>query len=126
VLPASGRSPAVRSRARPNRECLAGQALRSPAAEDLRFLATAVSAVCGRPGFVPDEYLDELDGAELGHPGADPAVGRHGVLLPGMPAELLPPGLGHALGPGQVALGESRASGLAFEKHLLDRRPSLQ
>ena len=46
----------------------------SPAAEELRFLATAVSAVCGRPGFVPDEYLDELDGAELGHPGADPTV----------------------------------------------------
>jgi hypothetical protein len=46
----------------------------SPAAEELRFLATAVSAVCGRPGFVPDEYLDELDGTELGHPGADPTV----------------------------------------------------
>jgi hypothetical protein len=46
----------------------------SPAAEELRFLATAASAVCGRPGFVPDEYLDELDGGELGHPGADPAV----------------------------------------------------
>jgi hypothetical protein len=46
----------------------------SPAAEELRFLATAVSAVCGRPGFVTDQYLDELDGGELGHPGADPAV----------------------------------------------------
>src|SRR5690242_14630841 len=95
MLPASNRSPAVRSRARRNRECPPGLALRcgrtsrpshdggprraggglmSPAAEELRFLATAVSAVCGRPGFVPDEYLDELDGAELGHPGADPTV----------------------------------------------------
>jgi hypothetical protein len=37
-------------------------------------LATVVSAVCGRPGFVPDAYLDELVGDELGHPGADPAV----------------------------------------------------
>jgi hypothetical protein len=46
----------------------------SPAAEELRFLVTAVSAVCGRPGFVPDEYLDEFHGAELGHPGADPTV----------------------------------------------------
>jgi hypothetical protein len=44
----------------------------SLAAEQLRIRATAVSAVCGRPGFVPDEYLDELDGDELGHPGADP------------------------------------------------------
>jgi hypothetical protein len=46
----------------------------SPAAEQLRILATAVSAVCGRPGFVPDVYLDELDGDELGHPCADPQV----------------------------------------------------
>ncbi|HEY1702269.1 MAG TPA: hypothetical protein VGG75_21395 [Trebonia sp.] len=46
----------------------------SPAAEQLRILATAVSAVCGRPGFVPDVYLDELDGDELGHAGADPWV----------------------------------------------------
>lgn len=43
-----------------------------PAARELRFVATAVS-VCGRPGFVPDEYLAELDRDELGHPGADPA-----------------------------------------------------
>jgi hypothetical protein len=46
----------------------------SPAAEELRFPATADSAVCGRPGLVPDGYLDELDGGALGHPGADPAV----------------------------------------------------
>jgi hypothetical protein len=46
----------------------------SPAAEQLRFLATAVSAVRGRPGFVPDGYLDGLAGDQLGHPGADPAV----------------------------------------------------
>jgi predicted RNA-binding Zn-ribbon protein involved in translation (DUF1610 family) len=52
----------------------AGNGLMSPAAEQLRILATAVSAVCGRPGFVPDVYLDELDGDELGHPGADPWV----------------------------------------------------
>ena len=52
----------------------AGSGLMSPAAEQLRILATAVSAVCGRPGFVPDVYLDELDGDELGHPGADPWV----------------------------------------------------
>lgn len=44
----------------------------SPAARELRFVATAVSAVRGRPGFVPDEYLAQLDGDELGHPGADP------------------------------------------------------
>jgi hypothetical protein len=52
----------------------AGSGLMSPAAEQLRLLATAVSAVCGRPGFVPDDYLDELAGDELGHPSADPAV----------------------------------------------------
>ena len=52
----------------------AGSGLTSPAAEQLRIRATAVSAVCGRPGFVPEEYLDELDGDELGHPGADPWV----------------------------------------------------
>jgi hypothetical protein len=45
-----------------------------PAAEQLRVLATAVSAVCGRPGFVPDGYLSSLAGDELGHPVADPAV----------------------------------------------------
>ena len=52
----------------------AGSGLMSPAAEELRLLATAVSAVCGRPGFVPDGYLACLAGDELGHPGADPAV----------------------------------------------------
>ena len=93
--PAGSRSPAVRSRARPNPECPVGRALScgrtsrssrdggpgraggglmSPAAEELRFPATADSAVCGRPGLVPDGYLDELDGGALGHPGADPAV----------------------------------------------------
>jgi hypothetical protein len=52
----------------------AGSGLTSPAAEQLRFLATAVSAVFGHPGFVPDGYLAGLAGDELGHPGADPAV----------------------------------------------------
>lgn len=52
----------------------AGSGLMSPAAEELRILATVVSAVRGRPGFVPDGYLAGLAGAELGHPGADPAV----------------------------------------------------
>lgn len=52
----------------------AGSGLMSPAAEELRLLATAVSAVCGRPGFVPDGYLAGLGGDELGDPGADPAV----------------------------------------------------
>jgi hypothetical protein len=44
----------------------------SPAAEQLRRLATAVSAVCGHPGFVPDDYLAGLGGDALGYPGADP------------------------------------------------------
>jgi hypothetical protein len=52
----------------------AGRGVMSPAAEQLRFLATAVSAVCGCPGFVPDGYLAGLGGDELGHPGADPQV----------------------------------------------------
>jgi hypothetical protein len=52
----------------------AGSGLVSPAAGELRVLATAVSAVCGRPGFVSDGYLARLSGDELGHPGADPAV----------------------------------------------------
>jgi hypothetical protein len=52
----------------------AGSGLTSPAAEQLRILATAVSAVRGRPGFVPDGYLAGLAGDELGHPGADPAA----------------------------------------------------
>ena len=46
----------------------------TPAAEQLRVLATAVSAVHGHPGFVPDGYLAGLGGAELGYPGSDPAV----------------------------------------------------
>src|ERR1700742_4724342 len=46
----------------------------SPAAEELRVPATAVSAVRGCPGFVPDGYLAGLGGDELGHPRADPAV----------------------------------------------------
>jgi hypothetical protein len=46
----------------------------SPAAEQLRLLATAVSAVRGHPGFIPDAYLAGLGGEELGHPGTDPAV----------------------------------------------------
>ena len=52
----------------------AGSGLTSPAARELRLLATAVSAVCGRPGFVPDGYLAGLADEELGYPGADPAV----------------------------------------------------
>lgn len=52
----------------------AGSGLMSPAAEELRLLATAVSAVCGLPGFVPDGYLDGLADDELGFPGADPAA----------------------------------------------------
>ena len=52
----------------------ADDGLMSPAAEELRVLATADSAVRGRPGFVPDGYLAGLAGDELGHPGADPAV----------------------------------------------------
>jgi len=46
----------------------------TPAAEQLRVLATAASAVRGHPGFVPDDYLAGLGGDELGYPGADPAV----------------------------------------------------
>jgi hypothetical protein len=38
----------------------AGGGLMSPAAKLLRLLATAVSAVRGRPGFVPDGYLAGL------------------------------------------------------------------
>lgn len=52
----------------------AGSGLISPAAEQLRLLATAVSAVAGRPGFAPGRYLAGLDGGQLGHPGADPAL----------------------------------------------------
>lgn len=52
----------------------AGGGLMSPAAEELRILATAVSAVRGCPGFVSDGYLAGLAGDELGYPGADPAA----------------------------------------------------
>ena len=34
----------------------------SRAAYDLQVLATAHSASCGHPGFVPDDYLEHLDG----------------------------------------------------------------
>jgi len=44
----------------------------SPAAFRLHSLGTAVSAVRGSPGFVPDEYLAGLTDADLDHPGADP------------------------------------------------------
>src|ERR1700749_3892326 len=52
----------------------AGGGLMSPAAEQFRVLATAVSAVRECPGFVSDGYLAGLAGDELGHPGADPTV----------------------------------------------------
>ena len=44
----------------------------SPAAFRLHSLGTAVSAVRGRPGFVPDEYLASLTDTDLDCPGADP------------------------------------------------------
>src|SRR6266702_2492794 len=34
----------------------------SRAAYDLQVRATAHSALCGHPGFVPDDYLEHLDG----------------------------------------------------------------
>jgi hypothetical protein len=37
----------------------------SLAAYDLQCLATAHSARCGHPGFVPDDYLDHLDGLSI-------------------------------------------------------------
>ena len=37
----------------------------SRAAYDLQVLATAHSASCGHPGFVPDDYLDHLDGLAI-------------------------------------------------------------
>ena len=35
------------------------------AAYDLQVLATANSASCGQPGFVPDDYLEHLDGLSI-------------------------------------------------------------
>ena len=37
----------------------------SRAAYDLQVLATAHSASCGHPGFVPDDYLEHLDGLAI-------------------------------------------------------------
>ena len=37
----------------------------SRAAYDLQVLATAHSTSCGHPGFVPDDYLDHLDGLSI-------------------------------------------------------------
>jgi hypothetical protein len=37
----------------------------SRAAYDLRVQATAYSATCGHPGFVPDDYLEYLDGLSI-------------------------------------------------------------
>src|ERR1022692_4451910 len=37
----------------------------SRAAYDLQVLATAHSANCGHPGFVPDDYLEHLDGLAI-------------------------------------------------------------
>ena len=37
----------------------------SRAAYDLQVLATAHSASCGHPGFVPDDYLEHLDGLSI-------------------------------------------------------------
>jgi hypothetical protein len=39
--------------------------LMSRAAYDLQVRATAHSASCGHPGFVPDDYLDHLDGLSI-------------------------------------------------------------
>ena len=44
----------------------------SPAAFRLHSLGTAVSAVRGRPGFVPDDYLASITDTDLDYPGADP------------------------------------------------------
>lgn len=44
----------------------------SPAAFALHSSGTAFSAVRGHPGFVPDEYVATLTGADLDYPGADP------------------------------------------------------
>jgi hypothetical protein len=37
----------------------------SRAAYELQVLATGHSASCGRPGFVPDDYLEHLDGLAI-------------------------------------------------------------
>jgi hypothetical protein len=37
----------------------------SRAAYDLQVLATAHAASCGHPGFVPDDYLEHLDGLAI-------------------------------------------------------------
>jgi hypothetical protein len=37
----------------------------SRAAYDLQVEATAHSASCGHPGFVPDDYLEHLDGLSI-------------------------------------------------------------
>jgi hypothetical protein len=34
-------------------------------AYDLQVLATSHSASCGHPGFVPDDYLEHLDGLAI-------------------------------------------------------------
>ena len=41
------------------------QRVMSRAAYDLQVLATAHSASCGHPGFVPDDYLEHLDGLAI-------------------------------------------------------------
>ena len=41
------------------------QRVMSRAAYDLQCLATAHSASCGHPGFVPDDYLEQLDGLAI-------------------------------------------------------------
>ena len=41
------------------------QRVMSRAAYDLHVLATAHSASCGHPGFVPDDYLEHLDGLAI-------------------------------------------------------------
>lgn len=69
----------------------------SPAAQELRYVATAVSAVRGHPGFVPDGYLAGLPGEELGHPGADPAA---------LAAELCGAGIWERAGDGYRVLDE--------------------
>ena len=41
------------------------QRVMSRAAYDIQVLATAHSASCGHPGFVPDDYLEHLDGLAI-------------------------------------------------------------
>ena len=43
-------------------------------AYQLHVTATAYSAACDRPGFVPAEYLASLTGQDLHSPAADPAI----------------------------------------------------